>query len=158
MNQYRAHVEKKLERIMDTYPNVILAGPEEEILKLLDKGLFANEFRKMYRTITCGKTCEDCGKSSEKGNELERCHTRPRPEIAMQAIRLSKGLMGTYSSRAIMANYIRLHVNLPIRILCPACHRVFDSEAATVHYQVQYHEADSSSGTTESSGTSRTLE
>ncbi len=158
MNQYREHVEKKLAKIMDSYPNVILAGTEQEILKLLDKGLFANEFRKMYRTITYGKICENCGKSGEKGNELERCHTRPRPEIALQAIRLSKGLLGTYSSRAIMANYIRLHINLQIRILCPECHRAFDRHDATVHYQVQYHEAASPSRTSESSDTTQPLD
>ena len=155
MNQYREHVERKLAQVAETYPNVILAGTEDEILKLLDKGLFANEFRNMYRTITDGQTCEDCGTHGYKGAELERCHTRPRPSIAREAIQLSQGILHTYSSRAIMTNFIRLHLDHPVRILCPACHRNFDQRDVTFHYHVRHaapaFPSPSPSQTTESS-------
>ena len=136
-NPYRDHAERKLEQVAETYPNVVLAGTEEEILKLLDKGLFANEFRNMYRNITEGKFCEDCGRPGYKGSELQRCHTRPRPNIAREAIQLSRGVLGTYNSRAIMTNFVRLHLDHPVRILCPECHRIFDSREATIHYRVR---------------------
>lgn len=104
-----------------------VGGTPEDIYNDVLESKFRNLFQSMYKSlITCESTCEHCG--SKKC--LQRCHAgRTRPQIGLQAIRDAP--MNKYGMRSvhdITVNFVSLHMDEPVKILCQTCHRKFDAK------------------------------
>ena len=103
-----------------------VGGTPEDIYKDVMESKFRNLFQSMYKSlITPDSTCEHCGCNKC----LQRCHAgRTRPQIGLQAIRDSPVKRGTRSVHDILINFVSLHMNEPVKILCQTCHRKFDAK------------------------------
>lgn len=104
-----------------------VGGTPEDIYNDVLESKFRNLFQSMYKSlITCESTCEHCGSTKR----LERCHAgRTRPQIGLQAIRDAP--MNKYGMRSvhdITVNFVSLHSDEPVNILCQTCHRKFDAK------------------------------
>ena len=104
-----------------------VGGTPEDIYKDVMESKFRNLFQSMYKSlITPDSTCEHCGCNKC----LQRCHAgRTRPQICLQAIRDAP--MNEYGLRSvydILVNFVWLHSDEPVKILCQKCHRKFDAK------------------------------
>lgn len=103
-----------------------VGGTPEDIYKHVLESKFRNLFQAMYKSlITPASMCEHCGCD----RHLERCHAgRSRPQIGLQAIRDAPVKDGTRSVDDILVNFVSLHMDEPVKILCQTCHRKFDAK------------------------------
>lgn len=103
-----------------------VGGTPEDIYKDVMESKFRNLFQSTYKSlITPASTCEHCGCQTC----LQRCHAgRTRPQIGLQAIRDAPVKRGTRSVHDILINFVSLHMDEPIKILCQTCHRKFDAK------------------------------
>jgi len=104
-----------------------VGGTPEDIYSDVMESKFRNLFQSMYKSLVRREsTCEHCGSIKC----LERCHAgRTRPQIALQAIRDAP--MNKYGMRSvhdITVNFVSLHADEPVKILCQTCHRKFDTK------------------------------
>jgi hypothetical protein len=113
-----------LEKVRKTTATV--GGTPEDIYKDVMESKFRNLFQSMYKSLVTSKSiCEHCGCNKR----LERCHAgRTRPQIGLQAIRDAPVKRGTRSVHDILINFVSLHMDEPIKILCQTCHRKFDAK------------------------------
>ena len=114
-----------LEKVRKTTATV--GGTPEDIYKDVMESKFRNLFQSMYKSLVTSKSiCEHCGCNKR----LERCHAgRTRPQIGLQAIRDAP--MNEYGIRSvydILVNFVSLHSDEPVKILCQKCHRKFDTK------------------------------
>ena len=103
-----------------------VGGTPEEIYKDVLESKLRNLFQSMYKSlITPTSTCEHCGCHKC----LQRCHAgRTRPQIGLQAIRDAPVKRGLRSVSDILINFVSLHMDEPVKILCQTCHRKFDAK------------------------------
>ena len=103
-----------------------VGGTPEDIYKDVMESKFRNLFQSMYKSlITHDSTCEHCGCKKC----LQRCHAgRTRPQIGLQAIRDAPVKRGMRSVHDILINFVSLHMDEPVKILCQTCHRKFDAK------------------------------
>ena len=103
-----------------------VGGTPEDIYKDVMESKFRNLFQSMYKSlITPTSTCQHCG--CDKC--LQRCHAgRTRPQIGLQAIRDAPMKRGMRSVHDILVNFVSLHMDEPVKILCQTCHRKFDAK------------------------------
>lgn len=104
-----------------------VGGTSEDIYRDVMESKFRNLFQSMYKSlVTPESTCEHCG--SRKC--LQRCHAgRTRKQIGLQAIRDAPvNKHGMRSVHDILVNFVSLHSNEPVKILCQTCHRKFDAK------------------------------
>jgi hypothetical protein len=103
-----------------------VGGTPEDIYKDVMESKFRNLFQAMFKSlITHDSVCEDCGCNKC----LQRCHAgRTRPQIGLQAIRDAPVKRGMRSVHDILINFVSLHMDEPVRILCQTCHRKFDAK------------------------------
>ena len=115
---------RALEKARKTTATV--GGTPEDIYKDVMESKFRNLFQSTYKSlITPASTCEHCGCQTC----LQRCHAgRTRPQIGLQAIRDAPVKRGTRSVHDILINFVSLHMDEPIKILCQTCHRKFDAK------------------------------
>ena len=121
MNEY---VIKKRDNLVQNYNGCTsrVIGTDEEIYNIMEAS-FRNMFRKIYPDLLHGKTCEWCNTTKS----LNRCHAKKsRPEIAFEAISNVPELNGSKSWSDIMIQFVSLHENEPVKILCQKCHFKFD--------------------------------
>jgi hypothetical protein len=106
--------------------NATVGGTPEVIYKHILESKFRNVFQSMYKSlITHASTCEHCGDDKC----LQRCHAgRTRPQIGLQAIRDAPVFQGMRSVDDIILNFVSLHMDEPVKILCQTCHRKFDAK------------------------------
>jgi hypothetical protein len=104
-----------------------VGGTSEDIYRDVMESKFRNLFQSMYKSlVTPESTCEHCG--SRKC--LQRCHAgQTRKQIGLQAIRDAPvNKHGMRSVHDILVNFVSLHSNEPVKILCQTCHRKFDAK------------------------------
>ena len=104
-----------------------VGGTPEDIYNDVLESKFRNLFQSMYKSLVRpDSTCEHCGSN----RCLQRCHAgRTRPQIGLQAIRDAP--MNKYGMRSvhdITVNFVSLHMDEPVKILCQTCHRKFDAK------------------------------
>ena len=104
----------------------MVGGTPEDIYKDVMESKFRNLFQSMYKSlVTPESTCEHCGCKKC----LQRCHAgRTRPQIGLQAIRDAPVKRGMRSVHDILINFVSLHMDEPVKILCQTCHRKFDAK------------------------------
>ena len=121
MNEY---VIKKRENLIEKYSdsNACVSGNSEEIYNIMEAS-FRNMFRKIYPDLLQGKSCEWC----HSRKNLNRCHAnKSRRQIANEAILKVHTVDGMKSWSDIMIEFVSLHENEPVKILCQKCHCKFD--------------------------------
>jgi hypothetical protein len=121
MNEY---VKKQKEKLIKKYTgsNARVQGNSSEIYNIMEAS-FRNMFRSMYPDLLQGKSCEWCHATKN----LNRCHAnKSRPEIAFEAISNVDEINGSKSWPDIMIEFVSLHENEPVKILCQKCHFKFD--------------------------------
>jgi hypothetical protein len=121
MNEY---VIKKRENLIYKYAesNARVSGSPEEIYNIMEAS-FRNMFRKIYPDLLQGKSCEWCHTTKN----LNRCHAnKTRPQIALEAMSRIPEVDGMKSWSEIMIEFVSLHENEPVKILCQKCHCNFD--------------------------------
>lgn len=128
MNSFRELVIRKRTRLIKRYAesSATVGGTVSEIYETMDAS-FRNMFQDMYRMILKGRTCEWCGTSEN----LNRCHTgNDRPTLARKAILETPciGPDGLRSRADIMIRFVSLHEYEPVKIMCRACHHVYDKK------------------------------
>ena len=104
-----------------------VGGTPEDIYNDVLESKFRNLFQSMYKSLVRpDSTCEHCGSTKR----LERCHAgRTRPQIGLQAIRDAPvNKFGMRSVHDITVNFVSLHMDEPVKILCQTCHRKFDAK------------------------------
>ena len=105
----------------------VVGGTPEDIYNDVLESKFRNLYQSMYKSlIRPESTCEHCGSNKR----LERCHAgRTRPQIGLQAIRdAPMNECGMRSVHDITINFVSLHSDEPVKILCQTCHRKFDAK------------------------------
>ena len=103
-----------------------VSGTPEDIYRVVQAEM-RNMFKDMYKTLVTPKsTCEHCGCNKR----LHRAHAgKTRPQIGLQAIRDAPvNEDGSRSPDDIYVNFVSLHSNEPVKILCQTCHRKFDAK------------------------------
>ena len=115
---------RKLAAIEKSEKDVKLQAKNEDDIRGLMDAYFRNLHQAMYKTITNGKKCENCGNNKN----LQRCHTvHSRKELEIQAIRDAPvDQNGFKSSKAILIHYLKLHLDEDVKIMCQPCHREYD--------------------------------
>jgi hypothetical protein len=119
-------LKKKLALKKARKTTATVGGTPEDIYKDVMESKFRNLFQSMYKSlITPASTCEHCG----CGTCLQRCHAgRTRPQIGLQAIMDARVKRGVRSVHDILVNFVSLHMDEPVKILCQTCHRKFDAK------------------------------
>lgn len=104
-----------------------VGGTPEDIYRDVMESKFRNLFQSMYKSlVTSESTCEHCGCKKC----LQRCHAgQTRKQIGLKAIRDAPvNKHGMRSVHDILVNFVSLHSNEPVKILCQTCHRKFDAK------------------------------
>jgi hypothetical protein len=104
-----------------------VGGTPEDIYRDVMESKFRNLFQSMYKSlVTSESTCEHCGSNKR----LERCHAgKTRKQIGLKAIRDAPvNEYGMRSVHDILVNFVSLHSDEPVKILCQTCHRKFDAK------------------------------
>lgn len=104
-----------------------VGGTPEDIYNDVLESKFRNLYQSMYKSLVKpGSTCEHCGSNKC----LQRCHAgKTRPQIGLQAIRdAPMNKFGMRSVHDITINFVSLHSDEPVKILCQTCHRKFDAK------------------------------
>jgi hypothetical protein len=122
-------VMKKKKALEKRKTTATVGGTPEDIYRDVMESKFRNLFQSMFKSlITAESRCEHCGDNKC----LQRCHAgRTRPQIGLQAIKDTPAMNGTRSVHTILVNFVSLHANEPLKILCQSCHRKFDAKPVT---------------------------
>jgi hypothetical protein len=125
-------VMKKKKALEKRKTTATVGGTPEDIYRDVMESKFRNLFQSMFKSlITAESRCEHCGDNKC----LQRCHAgRTRPQIGLQAIKDTPAMNGTRSVHTILVNFVSLHANEPLKILCQSCHRKFDAKPVTAKH------------------------
>ena len=120
-------VMKKKKALEKRKTTATVGGTPEDIYKDVMESKFRNLFQSTFKSlITAESRCEHC----DDNKCLQRCHAgRTRPQIGLQAIKDTPARNGVRSVHTILVNFVSLHANEPIKILCQSCHRKFDAKS-----------------------------
>jgi hypothetical protein len=122
-------VMKKKKALEKRKTTATVGGTPEDIYRDVMESKFRNLFQSMFKSlITAESRCEHCGDNKC----LQRCHAgKTRPQIGLQAINDTPARNGTRSVHTILVNFVLLHANEPLKIMCQSCHRKFDAKPVT---------------------------
>jgi hypothetical protein len=134
-------IREKLKKLRRTkknkylYTKAFIIGSQGDIYSHLSDSC-RNFVTTFFTTNLRDKTCEYCHKKS-KFIERSHCHFNngTRSELLRCVIsRIWKSPNIKIPIKVLFNNFIRVHMNRPLYLLCRKCHRLYDSKCARHNY------------------------
>ena len=109
-----------------------IIGPKKDLIEDLNTGQAQNQYRTIFKKIT-SDNCDICESKKSKQNQLDRAHCNKdncdRKALIEQAI--DKYYVDDKTpilKSDIIKEYLLLHKNKPIFMLCKICHTQYDKK------------------------------
>ena len=124
-------IDSYIEKDIQVFTNKTkIVGPKKDLIEDINTGQAQNQYRNVFKKITSDK-CDICESKKSKENQLDRAHCNKdncdRKALVEQAV--NKFYIDDPILKSdIIKEYLLLHKNKPIFMLCKKCHTQYDKK------------------------------
>ena len=126
-------IDSYIEKDIQVFTNKTkIVGPKKDLIEDINTGQAQNQYRNVFKKITSDK-CDICESKKSKENQLDRAHCNKdncdRKALVEQAV--NKFYIDDKTpilKSDIIKEYLLLHKNKPIFMLCKKCHTQYDKK------------------------------